>query len=278
MPPLGVPILTRCSRLYMTLHDITWVFLICLEVCGQSSLFMTIPPLWNRRPCLRPLWASAIWALPMASYGILWPCFCLWPSFGHVCASENPTSLLVLGAWNIPAARRAPTSSPGDAVACDINYTIYILSILAKTKTMRVHEQCIICCAVPTSRILATWDSHMSWNVSHKFPSNQSTSTYVNSVNLAFYGNFHQASQSVFVLAIAISMKHHFKSLWNDQPITIASQFPRVSQNWLRSGRSHPWSCAKAVTTQAKSKTRKKNQEKPNRKLQAHLSPRLWWG
>ena len=139
MPPLGDPILTRCSRLYMTLHDYFW-FVLRSAARVLSS--------WQSRRCGigdrawdHQLWASAIWALPMASYGILWPCFCLWPSFGHVfchvtfdsvmffvavCASENPTSLLVLGAWNIPAARRAPTSSPvWDAVACDINYTIY---------------------------------------------------------------------------------------------------------------------------------------------------------
>ena len=143
MPPLGDPILTRCSRPYMTLH---WHFWFVLRSAAR------VLSSWQSRRCGigdrawdHQLWASAIWALPMASYGILWHpmasyglafamFFChvtfdsvmFFVAVVCVCASENPTSLLVLGAWNIPAARRAPTSSPvWDAVACDINYTIY---------------------------------------------------------------------------------------------------------------------------------------------------------
>ena len=86
MPPLGDPILTRCSRLYMTLHDYFW-FVLRSAARVLSS--------WQSRRCGigdrawdHQLWASAIWALPMASYGILWhpmalllPMAFLWPCF-----------------------------------------------------------------------------------------------------------------------------------------------------------------------------------------------------
>ena len=115
-----------------TLHDIAW--LICLEVCGQNSLFMTIPPWWNRRPCLRPS-AELIAAMSLCNFDLCRGyAFLRFPSVFFsffqmsvyaVCSSENPASLLVLGAWNTRAARRAPTSSPAvwDAVpARDMNW------------------------------------------------------------------------------------------------------------------------------------------------------------
>ena len=105
MPPLGDPILTRCSRLYMTLHDYFW-FVLRSAARVLSS--------WQSRRCGigdrawdHQLWASAIWALPMASYGILWhpmASYGLAFAYGLPLAMFFAMSLLILSCFLSPSA------------------------------------------------------------------------------------------------------------------------------------------------------------------------------
>ena len=136
MPPLGDPILTRCSRLYMTLHDYFW-FVLRSAARVLSS--------WQSRRCGigdrawdHQLWASAIWALPMASYGLA---FAYGLPFGHVFCHVTFDSVMFFVA--VLRLRKSNFSSgPGSLKysrgtsgthfftcvrrsACDINYTIY---------------------------------------------------------------------------------------------------------------------------------------------------------